>query len=319
MDLVKRYIAAVQRELPEAKRDEIGRELQANIMDQLDALAEQHGDELSEQQLSEVLHAMGHPRQIARQFCPPAALIPLHLMPLYKHTMFMVLGVLFVLQVVFMTKIWLTGSDMVLLLFLKGLASGFIKDGVFAFTAVTVGFAVAFHDKQPGSCGTGSQWQPQQLPAVGAGWQHISLSDVFTDLATYAFLLLIIWLPLWQHWFGTSEPASSIFTPAVLQLLLWFSPIIVLGVLSSLWQLARRIWSLRMLQLNIAVNLAFVVILLLLASGGPLLQLNTESWARYFNPESFLLSLKITLVIIALFPAYEVVRDLLRLRRFSGS
>ncbi|WP_333607629.1 hypothetical protein [Arsukibacterium sp.] len=317
MDLVKRYIAAVQRELPEAKRDEIGRELQANIMDQLDAQAEQHGGELSEQQLSKVLIAMGHPRHIARQFCPPAPLIPVHFMPLYKHTMFMVLGVLFVLQVVFMTKIWLTGSDLGLLLFLKGLASGFIQDGVFAFTAVTVGFAVAFHGNQPTACQADKQWQPQQLPAVGAGWQHISLDDIFTDLATYAFLLLIIWLPLWQQWFGGVEPISSIFSPGVLKLLLWFSPIIVLGVLSSLWQLTRRIWSLRMLQLNIAVNLAFVVILLLLASGGPLFQLNTESWSRYFNPESFLLSVRVTLVIIALFPAYEVVRDLLRLRRLA--
>lgn len=43
MDLVKRYIAAVQRELPDDKRDEIGRELKANIMDQLDALTEQQG------------------------------------------------------------------------------------------------------------------------------------------------------------------------------------------------------------------------------------------------------------------------------------
>ena len=44
MDLVTRYIAAVQRELPENKREEIGRELKANIMDQLDALAEEHGE-----------------------------------------------------------------------------------------------------------------------------------------------------------------------------------------------------------------------------------------------------------------------------------
>ena len=31
MELVERYIAAVQRELPESKRQEIGRELNANI------------------------------------------------------------------------------------------------------------------------------------------------------------------------------------------------------------------------------------------------------------------------------------------------
>ena len=54
MDLVTRYIAAVQRELPENKRDEIGRELKANIMDQLDSLAEQQG-KLSEADIAAVL------------------------------------------------------------------------------------------------------------------------------------------------------------------------------------------------------------------------------------------------------------------------
>ncbi|KKO47159.1 hypothetical protein WG68_00440 [Arsukibacterium ikkense] len=319
MDLVKRYIAAVQRELPEAKRQEIGRELNANIMDQLDALAEQHGGALSEQQVADILKTMGHPRHIARQFCPPAPLIPVHLMPLYKHTLFMVLGVLFVLQVVFMTKGWLTGTDMGLLLFIKGLASGFIADAVFGFTAITVGFAVAFNGKQPGSCNTSSQWQPQDLPPVSAGWQHISLSDIFTDLATYAFLLLLIWFPLWQQTFAGAAPASEIFSPLALVMLMWFSPVILLGVLSSLWQLRQRIWSRQSLALNVLVNLAFCMMFLLLAASGPLLQLDTERWARYFSPDAFQDSIRISLVIIALFPGYEVLRDLLRLKRMAAN
>ena len=64
MELVKRYIAAVQRELPDTKRDEIGRELHANIMDQLDALQEQKG-QLTEFDIAAVLKQMGHPRAVA--------------------------------------------------------------------------------------------------------------------------------------------------------------------------------------------------------------------------------------------------------------
>ncbi|WP_019677077.1 HAAS signaling domain-containing protein [Arsukibacterium perlucidum] len=319
MELVNRYIAAVQRELPEQKRQEIGRELHANILDQLDAMAEQQESELTGQQVAEVLKTMGHPRQVARQFCPPAPLIPEWLMPLYKHTLLMVLGVLLVLQVVFMTRIWLTGSDIGLLLFIKGLASGFIEDAVFAFTAVTVGFAVAFNGKQPGSCNTSSQWQPQDLPPVGAGWQHISLNDIFSDLATYAFLLLIIWFPLWQQVDAGAEPGGEVFSQLALVMLMWFSPVIVLGMASSLWQLRRRIWSKPMLQLNIGVNLAFALMFILLAVSGPLLQLDVERWERYFSPDAFQNSIRLSLVIIALFPGYEVVRDTLRLRRFSTS
>jgi hypothetical protein len=65
MELVQRYVAAVQRELPEPKREEIGRELQANIMDQLDALAEQNGA-LTQDDIASVLKQMGHPRTVAQ-------------------------------------------------------------------------------------------------------------------------------------------------------------------------------------------------------------------------------------------------------------
>ena len=99
MELVKRYIAAVQRELPQAKRDEIGRELNANIMDQLDSLVEQQG-QLTDTDVAALLKKMGHPRTVAQQYVPPQPLISPGYMPLYKNTLFMVLGILFLLQVV---------------------------------------------------------------------------------------------------------------------------------------------------------------------------------------------------------------------------
>src|SRR5690606_15989614 len=106
MDLVKRYIAAVQRELPDAKRDEIGRELSANIMDQLDALTEQQG-EINDADVAALLKHIGHTRTVAQQFVPPQPLISQSYMPLYKNTLFMVLSILFLLQVVDATAAWL--------------------------------------------------------------------------------------------------------------------------------------------------------------------------------------------------------------------
>jgi hypothetical protein len=126
MELVKRYIAAVQRELPKEKQQEIGRELNANIMDQIDALTEQQG-QLSDAQLSALLIDMGHPSQVARQFVPLQPLINTDLMPMYKNTLFMVLGILFLLQTVKTTAAWLSSVDMGLISYLHGLASGFIE------------------------------------------------------------------------------------------------------------------------------------------------------------------------------------------------
>ena len=82
MGMVERYIAAVQRELPEKKRDDISRELKANILDQIDALESQQGS-VSDAEVAGLLKAMGHPRKVALQFCPPTPLVTAELMPLY--------------------------------------------------------------------------------------------------------------------------------------------------------------------------------------------------------------------------------------------
>lgn len=314
MELVKRYIAAVQRELPEAKRDEIGRELNANIMDQLDMLSEQQGG-LADTDIAAVLKQMGHPREVAQQFVPPQPLISLHYMPVYRYTLFMVLGILFVLQIVGSTSAWLAG-DFGLLLYLKSVASGFIKDGCFAFTAITITFALMSVDTAKATTSQNDNWQPQQLPDAGHSWQHISLQDIFTDLATYVFLLIVIWYPLWL---SPEQLANSsfLFTDNAHQLLKWASPLALLGIASSLWQLRKRFWSQTMLLGNIVLNGAFVAVILMLAASDPLLKLEPEVWQGVLQLEQLERVAVTGLVITAMFPLWEVVRDILRLRKLA--
>lgn len=314
MELVKRYIAAVQRELPEAKRDEIGRELNANIMDQLDMLSEQRGG-LADTDIAAVLKQMGHPREVAQQFVPPQPLISLHYMPVYRYTLFMVLGILFVLQIVGSTSAWLAG-DFGLLLYLKSVASGFIKDGCFAFTAITITFALMSVDTAKATTSQNDNWQPQQLPDAGHSWQHISLQDIFTDLATYVFLLIVIWYPLWL---SPEQLANSsfLFTDNAHQLLKWASPLALLGIASSLWQLRKRFWSQTMLLGNIVLNGAFVAVILMLAASDPLLKLEPEVWQGVLQLEQLERVAVTGLVITAMFPLWEVVRDILRLRKLA--
>lgn len=314
MELVKRYIAAVQRELPEAKRDEIGRELNANIMDQLDMLSEQQG-ELADTDIAAVLKQMGHPRTVAQQFVPPQPLISLHYMPVYRYTLFMVLGILFVLQVVGSTSAWLAG-DFGLLLYIKSVASGFIKDGCFAFTAITITFALMSADTAKAIPLQDDNWQPQKLPAAGHSWQHISLHDIFIDLATYVFLLVVIWYPLWQS--AEQLAQGSLFLSSNVRLILQYStPVILLGIVHSLWQLRQRLWSRNMLATHVLINAAIAVIALYLASTSPLLVLTTERWHGIFDLQQLERSAMITLVIIALIPAWEALRDALRLRKLA--
>ena len=315
MELVDRYVAAVQRELPESKRQEIGRELNANIMDQLDALKEQQG-QLSEDDVAAVLKQMGRPRVVAYQFVPPKALVAAEDMPLLKHTLYMVLGVLFVLQVIGATTHWMGSSDGNLIRFMLQLAAGFMADACFAFTVIVLSFAaVNGSGHKLGNC-PGKDWSPKELPKADLGWQHISLTDIFTDLATCIFLLIVIWYPLWMS--PAEFAARSVtFTDTALLMLQWFSPVVALSVLLSLWQLQQRIWNRSLLFSSIAINAAFALFLVVLAFSGPLLQAGPAELNSLFTMLQLEKGFTYGLLITACFPGYEMIRDLLRLRQLA--
>ena len=312
MDMVEGYIAAVQRELPEKKRDDIGRELKANILDQIEALESQQGS-VSDAEVAELLKTMGHPRKVALQFCPPTPLVTAQLMPLYLHTLYMVLGVLFVISTVEITGRWLGGAEMSLLLFMKGIASDFLASGYFAFTTITIGFAVISRSRKKetaevaGTC----KWSPEKLPAAGKSWQHISLQNIFSDLATLLFLVMLIWYPLWQPDSGT----QSIFTEQALTILRWFTPVIAIATAHSLWQLRTRLWTRNMLMLNIAVSAAFLLVSAGLLMLSPVLQINVEVLREELGIAIIERSAQTVLVAAALIATYEIVRDVRRLIR----
>ncbi|WP_127020236.1 hypothetical protein [Rheinheimera mangrovi] len=92
---------------------------------------------------------------------------------------------------------------------------------------------------------------------------------------------------------------------------------IVLSVLLSLWQLQQRIWSRRLLLSNLLVNAAFTVFLVLLAFNGPLLQAGPAELNSLFTVVQLEKVFTNGLLITACFPGYEVVRDLLRLKRLN--
>jgi hypothetical protein len=313
MDLVKRYIAAVQRELPEKKREEIGRELNANIMDQLDAQIEQHGP-LSEADIAGVLKQMGHPRTVARQFVPLQPLISANYMPLYQNTLFMVLGILFLLQVVDSTSAWLTSANMGLLDFLFNLAGGFLQDVLLGFASITLAYALISHQQPVAERNCKQNWQPEDLPAANAGWQHIPLHDVFTDLATYVFLLIVIWYPLWLSDTQLAE-SQFLLTEQTRQFLQWASPLALLGIMNSVWQLRLRLWNRPMLLANVIINIGFAATMLLLAFSGPLLTLEPQFWHGVFELHQLERAASLSLLIMAMIPAWEVLRDLWRLKQ----
>lgn len=307
MDMVERYIAAVQRELPEAKRNDIGRELKSNILDQLEALEAQQ-QSLHQEDVARVLKALGRPREVAVAYNPPQPLISASLMRLYANTLYMVLGVLLVISVIEVTGAWLDGQIGGVTHFIFGIASSFLNSAYFAFTVITVAFMVMTRSNSQHSPKPKAQcdWSPERLPAVQQSWQHIRLDSIFTDLATLLFLVMVIWYPLW------SNRSDSAFTAEALQILTWFSPVIIIAILASLWQLRVRLWSRAMLTLNIAISFAFFAVALWL-SQIEVVQFSAEAMQNRLGVAFAEHSVRIILYSIALISGYEIVRDIRRL------
>ncbi|MCW8128559.1 hypothetical protein [Microbulbifer halophilus] len=68
MSLIARYVAAVKRYLPNAVREDIGRELHSAISDEVDALEAAQGQPLNDAQIADFLRRRGHPIEIAAAF-----------------------------------------------------------------------------------------------------------------------------------------------------------------------------------------------------------------------------------------------------------
>ncbi|MCH8539105.1 MAG: hypothetical protein LAT66_15195 [Alkalimonas sp.] len=308
MDLLERYLAAVQQELPKEKQQDVIRELKANILDQLDAQQAQAPAQSDEEHLLQVLRELGPPKQIAYQFHPPQPLIRAELMPLFRFTLFMVLGIIFLINLVQSTLLWLGHDQMGLLLLLKHMAGGFIRDAVFAFTAITLGFW-AIGQEQKTHCAAQKKWNPLQLPQLNQSWQRIEMGDIFTDLASYLFLLMLIWYPVW------GEAAMSVELSMSSRFLLQaFSPLLLLGIAVSLWQLKQRYWTAALLKCNLLLNVLLVSAILMLAWVSPFF-IGVPEQLPWMTAEQLERSITISLLIIALFPGWEIIRDWRRLPR----
>jgi len=262
-----------------------------------------------------VLKQMGHPQTVAYQFVPPRSLVAAEDMPLLRHSLLVGMGGLFVLHVLSSSMRWMGSSDFNLIRFVLQITLGFLDTALYFFAIVVLIFTVL--NFKPGRSGSHAKdWRPQDLPKANPRWQHISLTDIFTDLATGAFLLIVIWHPLWM---SPEQIAgqSVTFTDSTLQLLLWFSPIVVMSILLGLWQLRERIWSRSLLLSSLLINAAFTVFFVTLTLSGPLLQVGPEELQNVITVLQLERGLMIGLLITACFPAYEVVRDSWRLRKLS--
>ena len=316
MELVERYISAVQRYLPEDKRSDIGRELSAHLLDQLEGQQDELGRKLTHDEVAATLQQWGHPRQVAMKYLPPTPLVCSELMPVYKQTLIYVLGLIFVVQCLGSSMQLLRADDFKIIQFIFQLIFGFFDSAATAFLVVTLVFYAYSASDADQSWLLSNRWRVQDLPPVSRPWQQMNMTDLVTDVTTSIFLLLLLW-PSW--WMSKDILATTrvMLAPELQQWVPLFSTFLVLAVLANFWWIIRPYWTRLTLSINIVLNLVFCISFLALWNWSTVLVGTDNPLPRLLTLDDVNRVVRGIVVFAGLFCLYEVGRDLYRLRQLA--
>ncbi len=266
MELIDRYISAVAQALPQSRRDEITRELRANILDKLEAIAEEQGRDASEEEVSAVLKELGHPQKVAGSFLTGQQLVSTELFPFYKQALHYGLILVFILALIQFGVHFLNSGDLRIANFIyeiigKALVMFASVTGVFYLLSNPVGGKPYF---DPYQC-----WAPEKLPPVTRGWQRISACEQSVDFASDLFFLLLLNYALWIP-SGQLANLTIAFAEPVLQWIPILSAILIASLFFGLWKLIYRYWTIPSLLVEAAINVAIAIPLLLVSRLSPI-------------------------------------------------
>lgn len=311
MELVNRYVQAVQSYLPAAQQQELGREISAHLLDQLDNAAQLQGRPLHNAEIEQVLQQWGHPRLVAMQYAPAKPLVSSELMPLYWRSLSYVLGALFVLHVLKSSLTLLEADYFKLLQFVLQLLFGFADTALLAFASVTLLFYGASFSPQWQGWLSGAHWQIKDLPPVSHPWQRIAGSDIITDIASSAFLLLLLWHPLWMS-FDTLASLRITLSAELLLWRPWLSGLLLLSLLAAVGWAWRPYWTRRVLALNVLLNLLLALSFAALSQLDALLAATAQPLPALLTLADLDRVVRIGCLLASLYLLYEMVRDLRR-------
>lgn len=258
METIDRYMHAVAQALPERRRDEITRELRANILDSLESIREQQEREPTAGEVAAVLVALGHPQQVAASFLPPQQLVTADLFPLYKQSLHYGVILVFILGLIQFAISFLNSGHMDFI----GLFHGLVMKGLITFAVITGLFYI--FSNPPGGKPLFSPyqcWSPDKLSPVSLPWQRISSAEQGVDFASDLFFLLLLNYSFWMP----SEQVSRlalVFADPVSEWIPWLSGVMIVSLLFGLWNMVYRYWTIPKLVIEALINLGVAVLLL---------------------------------------------------------
>ncbi len=197
MDLLERYLQAVNRSLPRAQADDIVAELREDIEQQVEDREAELGRALNDPEVAEILKRRGHPLTVAAAYLPKQYLIGPAWFSAYRMVLRLVLG--WILPLVFLLIVgpvlFLTLPDHARAILRS--AGTLVQAEVFALGWITLVFAIL--ERSPARL-PDHDWDPRRLPkldASGAG-QRVPRMTAISDLIS-GVISTAVCVALMQH------------------------------------------------------------------------------------------------------------------------
>ena len=321
MDMLDRYLQAVKFFLPRKQQDDIVRELSENLIARMEDREEELGRPLDEGELAAILREHGHPMLVAGRYRTRQQLIGPTFFPLYVFALKMGLGIaLLVTTVLAVVTAALHGDS-----FRRALEAmlAFPARGLMVFAWTTLGFAAL--DFAATKVRFVGDWDPRKLPKVVSEEQRIPRLRTLCDLS---FVLLGIgWLLL------LPRSPMLILGPAatlVLYAPVWrvfYVPMVLLTLATAVLHAIDfvRPYRVRSRELTrVAINVAWIFGFLFLSQAGDLfLPRGTAVLPEGLDAARVVAiinaTFRIGLAVAAVITLIEIVRGVLRLKRWNGA
>lgn len=266
MELIDRYLHAVEGFLPKRDQQDIVRELGDDIRSQLEDCERELERPLTALEVETFLKEMGHPMLLAARFRPQRHLVGPALFPFYERTLFIAIGVALLVNVVIAATLVATGRP-----------ASEILDSVLRFPATTavtvlgwVTLVFAIGEWTLGHTRVLLAWDPTRLPPVRRGEARVSRLQVFGEAVVSAsFLAYLVLVPgnPWllfgpAHTFLETSPVWERYYPAIVAL-------VSLWLLIPVVNLFRPDWTRFRVAARLLAGVVSLILLGLLVDAGP--------------------------------------------------
>ncbi|HEY4357931.1 MAG TPA: hypothetical protein VGN16_19420 [Acidobacteriaceae bacterium] len=203
MELLERYLHAIGRYLPDETRSDVLDELRSELLEQMDARAEELNRPLTEDEVAMILRAYGKPEVVALRYLPQRSLIGPTVFPFYSMTVVRVVPLVILANAIAAAVRFATSPGITFGQVLGAFATGAMSSLAMTVVIMTGFFACIEWALATGKLGAKwNEWNPKALSPVRENPPALkSMARRVFDLVIHclwmAYILWVPWHPFW--------------------------------------------------------------------------------------------------------------------------